>query len=1681
MLEVQAARAKAPKGIRMQDVDDLVEDNREWLEEDTCRGSGRRNMYDLCQRIIAWTTCQEEILVLSEEDAAKIAMSLSEKDEPGGPLFEDGTLQFRPGVRLANIDVAGFAIEGILCEGGEQRQDYWAEGEGRQRHWKTSAKHGRKTKDAAAIPEFLKGCKLGEASARRKKKLLKKPGTAVVLRKGVAYVDLTEQGEFGPLSSFVSHFWGEETLQFKEALLLHARKIYPADPGKVVYYICTFSNNQHCVDLGTDWRESPFNLALEYVAACHRLHQEPVYGAVMVIDAACTPLKRIWCVFEVFRCHALGLKLDLYSSEGQLCRGSSSKLMDEILKILQKLDLKDTQCSEPEDKLKIEAAITEHPGGWTAVAGMVQLQVMDLLTFTGRLAVTRNAFTGQEVEPEEIELQDLWNNEVKLSGDLIDSCIKGDLSRILLIGPGGSGKTVFAREVVRRVVHLASQDAAGPSILPVRVPLAELAQYVKDPSGDLLRCWAEHAFGAESEELFQGDRQLLLVLDSFDEAGAARRQILSWLEAWLQAHSQRCTCAIMTSRPSGTEQILEEDGSAREAVRLPVLGQLSETCLVTRETPESRHIQLLRSSGSPATNLVVSMEQAFLLPKLDLQPGLHRMKVRRKDPRWVYSTAITLQEWADNLPARALLEQALRKEKGDPERTYKLGIVYASGKHLKDKGIQFLSYHFRQHWYPCHVYLYQAAVGAEEPQDGEPEEVELNLRSTADGTLFLTGNVGVGDLLDISGQEVRLLPPHRVFAVTLDQAVVDGAEPTHMVEFTAQMELATRLRFRPLEMLPLTEPAAARISACPEEELHALPSQVWQTPLMASLLGKYRQERKELSSTTAELEVMQYAVETLLAQAEQRTSSSGLRGLLRPACFRTLKAGQRLLFEEDFAGNKAVFAEALRGHLSFLEPAAGQNAAQIYHLRMHELLGAEAWRESEPSTRHEQGWCRAFQQAQVQPMLRGALRYLLMMETTHARATHASMTQALFSGWELGLPPTISLPAIHQGPCLNTPDAEARPEVSIRLGSRQAYLNGYQPRAPKVLGNLDPSETMRLDLRGLQHLAPLDGEILGQGLGPQCKNLMLLSRTGAEKFPGLAPALRHCGMLRQLSLHWVSYGEMSPEAACILEDALSSLPELRQLKLQDDCHMEVVLGREARPLIQSLRRLHKLTNLELNVWLGPEETAALADSLPCLPELWQLELRLRELGMEAAASLADALSSLQELQQLMLRLGGSNLGTKAAALAGTLSGLQKIPGFQQLQLELFETELGLEGSRSLAEAIGRLPGLTTLELGLEQCQLGADGAIALIEALSGLRELRQLKLVLDGPASPAFARGIGQLPRLRKLELSGFHSGSIGMEAAVSLADALSSQQDLQQLMLHLGGHELGREATAALADALGGLRELQLLNLHLGWNELGPEGGQSLAQALGHLQKLTTLELDVHSCELGPEEGHSLAKALGQLPELTVLSLELMLNPFGPETVAALADSLSGLRELQHLQLEMMHIELGPEAGHALVHALGRLPKLTTLILYNCQFGKHPSDSVGSEAAVALPEAFSSLQELQELTFYMHEVQLSPEGGQSLAQALGHLQKLTKLDLILYACELGPAAGSALANSLGGLKDLVRLDMKLQHNQIGLQPCLMLAENLSRLKGLASLKIDLQNVGVGPGLRSTLPRAVSG
>ena len=96
-------------------------------------------------------------------------------------------------------------------------------------------------------------------------------------------------------------------MEFHKALAKHS--IESGRHGEQhAYWICTFANSQHHVDLGHGhWQWSPFNVALE----SH--HCESV---VMVLDLDAVPLTRIWCIFEMFRCTVLEHPLQLYTADG---------------------------------------------------------------------------------------------------------------------------------------------------------------------------------------------------------------------------------------------------------------------------------------------------------------------------------------------------------------------------------------------------------------------------------------------------------------------------------------------------------------------------------------------------------------------------------------------------------------------------------------------------------------------------------------------------------------------------------------------------------------------------------------------------------------------------------------------------------------------------------------------------------------------------------------------------------------------------------------------------------------------------------------------------------------------------------------------------------------------------------------------------------------------------------------------------------------------------------------------------------------------------------------------------------------------------------------------------------------------------------------------------------------------
>ncbi|CAE7217192.1 Slc35a3, partial [Symbiodinium sp. KB8] len=849
-----------------------------------------------------------------------------------------------------------------------------------------------------AIPEKLLGKQLGELNARRQKELLKKPGTVVVLRSGnlgqVAYVDVVKQGEFAPLCAFVSHFWGEdrvtsrdaemglsqETLSFAKSLRLHGEKVHPANPGDMCYYICSFSNCQHAVDLGADWEVSPFNRALEYVANCRHVKEDSVYCAVMLFDESCSTLERIWCIFEIWRCCKLELRLDLFTAEGQLTRRSSTPLACKIREQAKVLDFSNTKCSEKSDKLMIEKAVKTSGTTWAQIAGVIQLQITSLVEFSASLAISRNALTGEVLSAEDVEMQMSETSEVRNSSSIIRDCMQGQLQRILVVGQGGTGKSVFAREVVRRVAQAQEEGGVQEAVIPLRVPLAELAD-IKEEGVDLLQAWAKRAFGSDSDEILRDDRRLVLVLDGLDEAAIARRRALA------------------------------SDGSAREPAASVVLGQFSETSLLTQEPlPVSSHVRLHDGTGqSLGAGTVLSCDKAFLLQKEEEngpEPGVHSLK----GPETVFSAAVSV-DYADRSGAQVILERALRHAGGDPAKFHRvapgrrrsLGAGPSEGGPLPALGaVGALSCDFCQdsktihrnggstviipinydemlEWprgaFPCRAILDRRA-----PDDRKVEDVEVcrSFRETSAG-IFLEGDLEPGDEVELGsdGPQRELLPLDRCFRVVLDGEVPRC--PASLGEMTVQDELSLQLGFAPLEILPLSPPLASRISKFGEEELRALPEAVWRTPLMASILGTYPRCQKEEDphGATAELVLMEHAVETLLKQAEERTGFKELRAELGPLCLAKLQAGQRLLWESDFT-SQVVFQEEQLGHLRFFEPA-GQ-AVQLYHLRMQEFLAAEA----RLAGAQTPAWREAFAEAQQQPMLRGALRFCLMMQTAHA-------------------------------------------------------------------------------------------------------------------------------------------------------------------------------------------------------------------------------------------------------------------------------------------------------------------------------------------------------------------------------------------------------------------------------------------------------------------------------------------------------------------------------------------------------------------------------------------------------------------------------------------------------------------------------------------------------------------------
>jgi hypothetical protein len=195
------------------------------------------------------------------------------------------------------------------------------------------------------------------------------------------------------LDFFVSHFWGlafVETLDALRKQAFEASSTIHKPSSEIAYWICTFSNNQwklwEEIPPGADPSSSSFYKALTS-GFCH--------ATCMVVNEKVEPLKRSWCLFELFLTFVLKDRetwnqnevrfegLLLLTSSGVLNSGKSS--MDIALAVTRSvasLNLEDASASRIEDAEMIKRKVIDGYGSFEIPNNKLKLEIRNILSNT---------------------------------------------------------------------------------------------------------------------------------------------------------------------------------------------------------------------------------------------------------------------------------------------------------------------------------------------------------------------------------------------------------------------------------------------------------------------------------------------------------------------------------------------------------------------------------------------------------------------------------------------------------------------------------------------------------------------------------------------------------------------------------------------------------------------------------------------------------------------------------------------------------------------------------------------------------------------------------------------------------------------------------------------------------------------------------------------------------------------------------------------------------------------------------------------------------------------------------------------------------------------------------------------------------------------------------------------------
>ena len=235
-------------------------------------------------------------------------------------------------------------------------------------------------------------------------------------------------------------------------------------------------------------------------------------------------------------------------------------------------------------------------------------------------------------------------------------------------------------------------------------------------------------------------------------------------------------------------------------------------------------------------------------------------------------------------------------------------------------------------------------------------------------------------------------------------------------------------------------------------------------------------------------------------------------------------------------------------------------------------------------------------------------------------------------------------------------------------------------------------------------------------------------------------------------------------------------------------------------------------------------------------------------------------------------------------------------------LDLAANGFGADGGVSCVDIIHANSAIASLVLDSNNLRAGASDISRALAGHTGLRHLRLAANTIGPMASVSVADAVAANTSLDSLDLG---SNAFGYKGGLAIADALASSATSSQLRhLDLQACSVGPEAAVSLARAISSDHGHAIASLQMTTNFIGPEGVAAFAEALSDNTTLTSLSLSDNAIgQLGDRSsgtcGAALAAALEQNVTLRVLDLTFNgLSDAATETLTAAKQRSDGRRQ---------------------------------------------------------------------------------------------------------------------------------------------------------------------------------------